>query len=88
MPITPVRYGDNQPERPQVPVELRVEAHRILTAAERIAGHRERLRGEGAGYELVVERLTRVDTHLAWVLDQLDQVAVGLEEQGWVQPSS
>jgi hypothetical protein len=83
--IRPVR-DDTPPERPAVPTDIRARAHQIRAAAEVIAGHRERLRGEGLDYELVVERLQRADTHLVWVLEQLEAVAGELEERGWVPP--
>lgn len=55
-------------------------------AAEIVAAHRERLRGEGPEYGLLVERLERVETHLVWVLEQVEIVAGDLEGRGWTPP--
>jgi hypothetical protein len=70
------------PAREQIPYELLVQVHAIRVAAEHLAGLREAIRDEG----VVVEALGRVETHLVWVMEQVDAVAAGLKAAGWRPP--
>lgn len=80
--IRPAEF-DPPPEREAVPYALEVEAHRIRTAAEMLAGHRERLRGEGEEHAAAAAMLERVEEHLVWALARVGEVAAGLRQKGW-----